>query len=390
MLLAGSLCFVFVLVEMAFQIFIPVTDAPLNFWDPVVGPRRYPNQRGQYLLGDHLRGRYRFNAQGWNHPRDYQMTRPAGIRRVCIIGDSYVEALQVDVNDAMFCVAEAAMNNSGRKTEWYAFANSGWGTSHEHQLIRHYVLDYQPNLVILFFVQNDPFDFSPYLRPIAASEPRFWLDEEGRLQQMPIGYWEPGALRRFSANFALVRYFVLQKAILGKFGRGAGAPGGFALREEMAGASNAFVPGLDKLDVRARQAKTWELFAALLTSMRDQCRARGAQFAVAYRGDITVIDDAIGGVPRWPAKDIPPTDEDPWCLETRYRVMGPEQVSPICERLDIPYLDLTRPLQDAVARTKKSHCFPDNDHFSAAGHEAAGEALAAWAEELLAATPEAR
>lgn len=387
-LLSGAIVFSAVLAEMSFRLFIPVTDAPLNVWDPVVGPRRFPNQSGVYMIGDYIRGRFHFNGQGWNHPRDYQFRKPLGTRRVCIVGDSYIDALQVDVKDAMFCVAERDMSPSS--TEWYAFGVSGWGTSNEYEAIRHYALDYHPDLVVMFFTQNDPFDTSPYLRPLADSEPRFFLDESGELQSLPIGYWEPNALRRFSADFAIIRYFVLQKMIIGKLGRGGGAPGGFALREEMAGARNDFVPGLAKMDLRKRQEMTWKLYSALLSATREECVRRGSQFAVVYRGDICVIDDAIGGVARWPATPIPPMEEDPWCLETRHRRMGIEQVGPICEKLNIPYLDLTEPLRAEVSKTRLSHCFPDNDHYSKAGHEAAGHALAKWADELLSRSNEAR
>ena len=62
--------------------------------------------------------------------------------------------------------------------------------------------------------------------------------------------------------------------------------------------------------------------------------------------------------------------------------MGREQLGPIAERLGIPYLDLTDPLREMVARTGKSHCFPDDYHYGAVGHAAAGEALATFVESI--------
>jgi lysophospholipase L1-like esterase len=64
--------------------------------------------------------------------------------------------------------------------------------------------------------------------------------------------------------------------------------------------------------------------------------------------------------------------------------MGRDYLAPIATRLEIPYLDLTGALRDEVAATGKAHRFPNDNHFSDVGHDAAGKALAAWAEELLA------
>src|SRR5262245_34367431 len=115
-------------VELVFRVFVPVTDVPHKIWDPLLGLRRAPDQAGRYINGaGFVDARYHFNRQGWNHPRDYSTHKPAGTRRVCLIGDSYVEALQVNPGEAMFSVAEQRMSRPDRPVEWYAFGASGWG-----------------------------------------------------------------------------------------------------------------------------------------------------------------------------------------------------------------------------------------------------------------------
>jgi hypothetical protein len=123
------------------------------------------------------------------------------------------------------------------------------------------------------------------------------------------------------------------------------------------------------------------LIESLLKTIRDECRLRGARFALAFRGWAEEIDSPI----RPETLTEVPRDEDPCCLGKRAREMGREQLAPISARLGIPYLDLTEPLRAAVAKNHKSHRFPNDNHYSALGHAAAGKALAAWAEELLAA-----
>jgi hypothetical protein len=381
--MAGASFVVFILVEVAFRLFVPVTDVPLHFWDPVLGPRKLPNQSGRWLVGSYVAGSYNFNAQGWNHKDDYGLAKPSGTRRVCVVGDSYVEALQVDVEETLFAVAERRMSRADNPVQWYAFGISGWGTANGFEVIRHYVLDHQPDVVILLFVQNDPFDSSPYLLPMAPHEVRYWLDVNGELKRQPLLPWKPVWWRRLGSRSALVRYFSLQQRLLKRFGpRRHNTPGWLAYREQMANAGNDFVEGLEDLSVAQRQEKTWRLIEKLLEAIRDECRHRGAIFTVAFRGWAADIEAPIGGSPRWPSTTLPPQGEDPYCLESRMRVMGPEQVAPMCERLGIPYLDLTEALRAEVARTGRSHFFPDNNHYGPLGHQAAGNALADWVSQL--------
>lgn len=108
----------------------------------------------------------------------------------------------------MYSVAERQMSTNGRRAQWYPFGNSGWGTSQHTEVIRHYVLDYRPDVVILLFVPTDPFDCSPYLVQIVPQSPMYWLSGDGelRFRPRPIGS-RPGLaewhcrLRHFGISF---------------------------------------------------------------------------------------------------------------------------------------------------------------------------------------------
>lgn len=367
--------------EVGFRTFVDVTDIPFYFWDPTIGPRIAPNQSGIYRRGDHVNGRYWFNTQGWNHPEEYIVAKPLGTRRICLVGDSQVESIQVQPHETMYAVAERHMNASSDSTQWYAFGVSGFGTAEHYETIRRYVLDYHPDLVILLFVQNDPYDTSPYIRNLAPYTVRYVLDAEDNLAQVFPKPWAPVRWRRLAARFATVRYLMIQQGLQGRFHGGHGTKGihGHPLRALVEGASGRIVPGLAQMPLEERRKMTWALIGALLKAIRDESERRGARFAVAFRGWAEEIDSPIA--PEEIA-DIP-REDDPYCLETRAREMGREKLAPIAASLDIPYLDLTGPLQSAVRKTGKSHRFPNDNHYSTVGHAAAGEALAAWAAEIL-------
>lgn len=372
------------LLEAGVRLFVPVTDVAYQFGDPLISPRRIPNQTGIYRNAGAINAHYHFNSQGWNHPRDYAIAKPAGTRRICLVGDSFVEALQVDVDKAMFCQAERLMNRPDRPVEWLAFGNSGMGTTQEFEIIRHYVLDYSPDFVVLLFVQNDPWDSSPYITPIEPYVSTYRLDDAGALELMPALPYRPATLRRLSSYSALVRYFVLQKRVLERFSASGPNASGVQMRAGAASGTGLREPSAAAMTAEQRQAKTWELIEKTLAAMRDECQSRGAKLMIAFRGCEPVIEAARTGTPAV----RPPKSEDPYCLGSRAQDMGPEWVEPIARRLEIPYLDLAGPLSAAVAKSGKSHVFPDDSHYNEMAHDVVGKALAEWIEAYWAAHPE--
>jgi hypothetical protein len=379
-LLGGSLGLALLLVEGGLRLFVDVTDVPLMFWDPLVGPRRIPRQEGRLLFGREVNGRYRFNGQGWNNLHEYETVKPAGGRRVCLVGDSFVEAMQVDVEKACFSVAEKLMSRPGRPVEWYAFGNSGLGTAHEHLIIRHYVLDYRPDVVVMLFVTNDPVDCSPYL---VAQEPwmaRLELGPAGELVLIPPAPYVPSAFNRFMANFALVRYLKVQKGLFMRAGP-AVAAGQASLREGMGegGAAGAMAG----LSLEERVGRTWRLVEAILARTKQDCAERGATFMIAYQGHRWEIEAAALGKPY----AAPPREVDPFCLNERVNEMGRQYVEPMAKKLGIPYLDLTAALIAEVRRTGRRHNFPDDAHYNEVGHAGAGRAMAGWIEREWSAPP---
>ena len=373
----------------AFELFlrIPglVTGMPYYAYDVGTGPRVAPNQSGRYMRGQWVSGWYRYNAQGWNHPEDYVVAKPPGTTRIAMVGDSQVAAQQVDVNETMFLRAQRSMSAAGRPTEWYAFGVAGYGTAQELEIVRHHALKYSPDVVVLMFVANDPYDTSPYLVDIEPYYPRYVLDGQGDLLRLPQSTWSFPWWKREITQTALFRYFSAQKGIGAKLRhlRNPGVNpvfGGLPLRADVGTYKNLPIEELAAMTLLERQQKTWQLIERLLREMRDECRKRGAKLAIVYRGWAAEIEAPIAPE----TVDAVAKEADPFCLGPRAREMGREQVAPIAARLEIPYLDLTFALRAAVANSGKSHHFPDDKHFSMVGHEAAGEALAKWVTDLLA------
>lgn len=363
-------------IEIFFQAFMPVTDVPYHIWDPILGPRHPPDLEGRYIYGEEIDARFHFNAQGWNHADDYETQKPPSGRRVCIVGDSMIEALQVDPEQSMFVHAAKVMSRPDRPVQWYAFGVSGWGTSHETAAIRHYLLEYNPDTVVLMFVQNDPMDSSPFVPRSSELGARFELDDDGDLiHSFPL-YWKPSPIRRFMSNFALVRYFAIQKRILDRWKlRNQKIDEDVPLRLEAIESQRGNQKLLEK---REQQRQIWDLIEALLAECNRNCQQHGAQFVVTFRGNYKQLDAIVRGESYEP----PDVEVDPYCMGQRFDEMGREFVEPICRRLGIPYLDLTETLRTEMASKGRSHHFSDDVHYNADAHKVVAEALSEWVESL--------
>ncbi|MBN1428503.1 MAG: SGNH/GDSL hydrolase family protein [Anaerolineae bacterium] len=209
---AGSILVTLIVIEITLRLFFPVSDMPLSTYEPGVGLHLAPNQTGVWVVGatGEIQGHYQINAAGWNAIREYDSHKPADTFRIAVIGDSYVEALQVDVAQSFPAVLESILQASlpcnGYSTiEVYGFGYSGAQLAQYLNMMRYVDKRYHPDLYVINIVGND-FDESivnPYPRFMS-----FRQDENGEFVEVPpVPYSSP--VRSFMKKFALVRYVYL-------------------------------------------------------------------------------------------------------------------------------------------------------------------------------------
>jgi lysophospholipase L1-like esterase len=107
-----------------------------------------------------------FNSHGF---RDYERTyeKPPDVFRILILGDSYTEALQVQLHESFPAVLEKKLNAYGPgKFEVLALGQSGFGTADEYVRYLNIGVAYNPDLVVLAFLSGNDFrDNSKLLNP---------------------------------------------------------------------------------------------------------------------------------------------------------------------------------------------------------------------------------
>lgn len=126
----------------------------INYWqtDSITGWKHTPNFSGAFN-GPGFKAKVRFNDEGFRDV-DRKLERDDGALRIAMLGDSFVEALQIDQENVLTSVLEGKLN-SVIKSEVMNFGVSSFGTANEYLTYEAYVKKYHPDLVIIVFCIND-------------------------------------------------------------------------------------------------------------------------------------------------------------------------------------------------------------------------------------------
>src|SRR5688500_9325681 len=132
-------------------------SAPIWFEPhPELGWSMRPGAQGLWTKEGHAYAQV--NAAGFRD-REHALAKPAGTYRVAVIGDSVVEAFQVDMKAAFWSQLQDNLRSCaallGREVEVLAFGVSGYGTAQQALLLESTAMRYQPDLVLLAFAGND-------------------------------------------------------------------------------------------------------------------------------------------------------------------------------------------------------------------------------------------
>jgi hypothetical protein len=101
----------------------------------------------------------KINSAGFRD-RERSVAKPPGVFRIVVLGDSMIEALQVDLEETMTALLEQQLNAcnafDGKRVEVLNLGVSGYGTAQQMLMYRYYGSTYSPDLVLAaFFAGND-------------------------------------------------------------------------------------------------------------------------------------------------------------------------------------------------------------------------------------------
>ena len=335
----------------------------------------------------------RFNREGFRD-RERSVAKPPGTFRILVLGDSFVEALQVPLDDAFTAVLEDALRRraGGDAIEVLAMGQSGFGTASELMRWREFGAAYDPDLVVLaFFAGNDVRDNS---RRLSGEVPAFYftLDPEGslRLDRGPMEALErrrsEGGLSAWCVENSRLAGLVSERLDLLRLGRRAARDARRAKALADAGGDAPALAERDDRNVYLEDAgplwrDAWKVTEALVGRLAEEATAHGARFLLVSIGTPEQVEDDLG---RRTLAVLPPGAD----LDRPDR-----RLQAVCDARGIPCLFLAEPLRREEASSgTRLYGFGERrgGHWNAAGHRAAARAIEAFLLERRLWTPDSR
>ncbi len=135
---------------------------PIDLNDPAT-KRRYRDELGIENIPASQMGpshcvELHFNPQGFRSREPYTPgPAPAGVLRVAVFGDSFVEGIGIRDEDTVTArLQEDLLRRTGRRVEVLNFGVAGFGSRDISQTVRREADRYKPDLVLYIYVLNDP------------------------------------------------------------------------------------------------------------------------------------------------------------------------------------------------------------------------------------------
>lgn len=342
--------------------------------DRLLGWRYVPNAPYRWIAEGGSSGR--INPAGWRDvPREEP--RGEGVTRILLLGDSFVAALQVPLDSTCFRRLERGLNARaaiGRRFEVVAMAQDGNGTAAEYLTWRRYGRPYDPDVVAVVFVLNDPAD---NWKPAALDQTRPFFVEDGDSLRLDLSFADSPGFRKYER----FRWFKSNTALWPLTQRAVGVLRARAAHERDARAGGADTGAVAALPTAPRADgyyRDWNFDARLpadsipafrltekiLARFSAEVRREGSRFVVFLAGFAFMED------PRLLAECLEDPNFDPEKTIRWLIAVG--------ERHGFEVVPLTPAFREAGVTTRRPLWFGPYGrygHWTAAGHEVAARAM---------------
>lgn len=295
--------------------------------------------------------------------REYSRQRAPGTLRIALLGDSFVEALQVPVDSMLSRHLERRLReHDPRVIEVMNFGVAGYGSCQQLLLLEERVLDYAPDLVVAVHYHNDLDDNE------AFAECR--LDAHGDLQLRPeasvgsVARWSSALKSNLWQHSHLFVFVSTRRWSTGPGGNDPGhAAAGASPRDRRRDGTESLESQLTRHSLTPEARRAVDLHARILERMRARCAEHDVGF-------VAVLGVSAGQLD-------PERQPSSYALEPA----GARDVTRlnrvVYERLDglgFAVVDLLPAFQEAS--TREAMFFEVDGHWSAAGHRTAARTIA--------------
>jgi lysophospholipase L1-like esterase len=377
LLAAGGVLFSLALLEAGVRMLHLVPD---RFWEPdaVLGARLIPGSAGWWTQEDReFLVPVKINSLGRRDlERGYE--KPPATFRVLVLGDSFVEALQVPLEATFPRILEqelAARDGASQRIEVLSAGVSGYGTASELLYFEREGRRYHPDLVILaFYPGNDVKNNSPTLEdtftPVYAAD--------GSLQKVtgqarPERHGWRANIPRSQAYLYARQLLLLRQPRLAEALVRYGLMRPEAIRRAPERDGMPLEYGVYATTPSAEWQDAWVRTERLLDQLRAAVQAGGARFAVVI---VSTREQVYPELWNEVLKAYPPMRQRSWDLEAPQR-----RIDAWCARNGVPCLALAPAFRTAKAGGSDFLHYRHEGHWTAAGHRLAASLLKQFLEQ---------
>lgn len=281
-LAAGGMVFALLMLELGVRWLHLLPD---RFWEPdaVLGARLTPGKSGWWTQEEReFVVPVRINTHGLRDV-EHEYDKEPGVVRILVLGDSFVEALHVPLEDTLARRLEEEIDRQGRNVEVIGAGVSGYGTAGAVLFFERQGVRYEPDVVVLaFYPGNDVRNNSPTLedtlRPVYTADGSLQrVEAQGSSEARGDESWSgKSAAYRYLRKLVLTRQPALAKLLVD-----IGLMRSEAIRElpEQDGVPVAY--GVYAVPLDADWETAWAHTEGLLSRLRDGVRQAGARLVVA-------------------------------------------------------------------------------------------------------------
>jgi lysophospholipase L1-like esterase len=332
------------------------TPASLNEFDPKLGWSKKKNAHVTRKTGE-FKVTFETNAEGLRDDAT-AVAKKAGVMRVMMLGDSFVQGYTVDRDDLFVDQLEGWWKSEERRVEVINAGTEAYSTDQEALWFREHGAAYQPDVVILFPYLNDIY-WNGHDRYQRYPKPRFAPDgtlETGELE-------DPGKVG-WANKLAIRKFMSFVRAAL----QGGARPGGpnyfqppgaeFPIQREFAPLLNATPEFLNDALARTKGA---------LKALKADCDQAGAKlFLCPVPPETALYDDEKADFVAKHFGNLPDSAWSPMKPVQTFLAMADE--------LGIKTMDPRQAFQRRVADGERLY-FKEEWHFNPAGNVAMADFL---------------
>lgn len=341
--------------------------------DPEVGPILAPNQKSR-LVSEDYDVTVATNSAGF-HDVEHALAKSHGVYRILVLGDSYIEGLQVPIEQNFVRQLERMVGDwiTEKQVEVINLGVSGSGPAQYYRILEKKGLIYRPDLVLMAVFPDNDFRDSYRSLSGAVFKPHYALGKDEHLEYLAPQVSGLGAsLRPFlrrSAFLHLVRQGIASLPVEGWLGNvGVLAPAG----AKSQGVRPASIPEdwyVYVADPPEPWADAYRVTLRMIKESKELAERHGAKFLVMLIASTPMVEA------RWEEalRGYAGTESITWDF-----ARPSQAIDKLGKESGFEVINLLQPFRQDFLETGQSHAWPHDGHWNERGHRLAAEVVNAY------------